>query len=272
MEFTWISLILITTLGFACANALEVMLDMEKEKKKTRFFCWTIFFLVFSWVYVYRFYVLLIAVAPILYVVQKLYKNEKDAKKAISQVLLANICFILAFAISKGLFRNNTSAELMQWESVISTGIGVAINYITIYIVMNLWSKKKYNLGKTKNIWIFLLIFINEIAAVNRVIHMPNISEEAPVLMIQFLIDIGMFLVLYGLVLKEKVEKDLHQLLEYMEQERLYYQEMDREREKMAKIRHDYNNQLTSVLGLLHMGREEEAKIMLKEMRNRHHD
>lgn len=272
MEFAWIDLILITMLGLACASALEVMLDMGKEKKKMRYFIWSLFFFIISLVSVYHIYLLFLGLIPLLFLMRNIYIIDRNVKKAILFVLLVNVACLLAAVFSKVLFGQDDSIELMQWESSIRTGIGVSINYIAIYVVMNLWSKKHYNFEKMKNIWIFLLIFVNEIAAVNRVIHMPNVSEEAPILMIQFLIDIGMFLVLYGLVLKEKVEMDLQQLLEYMEQEKLYYQAMDAEREKMAKIRHDYNNQLTSVLGLLHMGREEEAKLMLKEMRSRHHD
>ena len=48
--------------------------------------------------------------------------------------------------------------------------------------------------------------------------------------------------------------------------EKLYYEEMDKERESMAKIRHDYNNLISSILGLIHIGRVDEAEIVLDEL------
>ena len=78
MEVAWISVILIITLGFACASALEVMLDMGKEKKKRRALSWILFFLVLSLVYVYHLYMFLFVLVPIYLVIQKFYKNEKE--------------------------------------------------------------------------------------------------------------------------------------------------------------------------------------------------
>lgn len=45
--------------------------------------------------------------------------------------------------------------------------------------------------------------------------------------------------------------------------ERQHYQSVERRREEMAKIRHDYNNLLSSVLGLVRMGKTREAEEMV---------
>ena len=68
---------------------------------------------------------------------------------------------------------------------------------------------------------------------------------------------------------KEAIAKELEEIRFQAERERIYYEELDKQRIEMAKIRHDYNNLITSVLGLIHMGREEEAKELIDELLGR---
>ena len=68
---------------------------------------------------------------------------------------------------------------------------------------------------------------------------------------------------------REKFAKELEEIRFQAERERIYYEELDKQRIEMAKIRHDYNNLITSVLGLIHMGREEEAKELIDELLGR---
>ena len=68
---------------------------------------------------------------------------------------------------------------------------------------------------------------------------------------------------------KEAIAKELEEIRFQAERERIYYEELDKQRIEMAKIRHDYNNMITSVLGLIHMGREEEAKELIDELLGR---
>lgn len=65
---------------------------------------------------------------------------------------------------------------------------------------------------------------------------------------------------------KGKIRKELEEIRFQAERERIYYEELDKQRIEMAKIRHDYNNMITSVLGLIHMGRENEAEQMIDEL------
>lgn len=157
-------------------------------------------------------------------------------------------------------------------KAIVGNGFMISFSYIGMYIVLNIWNRRYDRYYKMSHIWLFLIILLNEIAAVNRMIHMPGIKEEIFMIILQFLVDTGMFLILYNLLMKEKISKELILLHEHMENERIYYQEMDKEREMMAKLRHDYNNQLTSVLGLLRLKEKEEAEKMLKEMRRIHNE
>ena len=68
---------------------------------------------------------------------------------------------------------------------------------------------------------------------------------------------------------KERISRELEEIKFRAEKEKIFYQELENRRVEMAKIRHDYNNLITSVMGLIHMGRQDEAKEMLDELLKR---
>jgi len=79
------------------------------------------------------------------------------------------------------------------------------------------------------------------------------------------------FLMLFIVVLfnqadKEAVEKALSEMKFRSELEQQHYKAAETRREELAKIRHDYNNLLTSVLGLLRMGQTQEAEMALEQL------
>lgn len=56
--------------------------------------------------------------------------------------------------------------------------------------------------------------------------------------------------------------------MEHLQQvEQLHYQSIETRREELAKIRHDFNNQLTTALYLTEQGEQEQAKSMLEQLR-----
>lgn len=68
---------------------------------------------------------------------------------------------------------------------------------------------------------------------------------------------------------KKQVAAELSELRRLSELEQVHYQEIEKRREEMAKIRHDYNNLLTSALLLLHTGKSEEAEQLFSELSRR---
>ena len=63
--------------------------------------------------------------------------------------------------------------------------------------------------------------------------------------------------------LAEKVRE-----MEHLQQvEQLHYQSIETRREELAKIRHDFNNQLMTALYLTEQGGREQAKLMLEQLR-----
>ena len=65
---------------------------------------------------------------------------------------------------------------------------------------------------------------------------------------------------------KEEAEKALEELKRTQARQKQQYENMEERREEMAKLRHDYNNHLSSVLGLVRMGNRKEAEAAVKAL------
>lgn len=120
---------------------------------------------------------------------------------------------------------------------------------------------------KKKSIVIILiLIVINQMAILNRNLQMGF----TPVLTATFIFGLICDVILIYIIYKQREKKQIADEIEAVrfqaEVEKVRYQELEKQRLEMAKIRHDYNNLITSILGLIHMGRETEAEEMLDEL------
>lgn len=120
--------------------------------------------------------------------------------------------------------------------------------------------KKKYV------ITILILMFINQIAILNRNLNMGFTPLLAGTFIFGLLCDVILIYIIFKQNEKQKIAKELEEVRFQAEKERIYYEEIEKQRMEMAKIRHDYNNLITSVLGLIHMGREKEAEEMIEEL------
>ena len=123
--------------------------------------------------------------------------------------------------------------------------------------------KKKYV------ITILILMFINQIAILNRNLNMGFTPLLTGTLIFGLLCDVILIYIIFKQNEKQKIAKELEEVRFQAEKERIYYEEIEKQRMEMAKIRHDYNNLITSVLGLIHMGREKEAEEMIEELMSR---
>lgn len=123
--------------------------------------------------------------------------------------------------------------------------------------------KKKYI------ITILVLIVINQLTILNRNIHMGFTPALTGIFIFGLVCDAAIIFIMLKQNEKKKISQELEEIRFQAERDKIYYQELENQRMEMAKIRHDYNNLITSVLGLIHMGREEEAKVMLDELLNR---
>lgn len=82
---------------------------------------------------------------------------------------------------------------------------------------------------------------------------------------IYFTACIGIFLFI-NQAERNEIEKELLELQRLSELERVHYAGIEARREELAKLRHDYNNILSTVRLLLHGGKVQEAEQMLVEL------
>ena len=68
---------------------------------------------------------------------------------------------------------------------------------------------------------------------------------------------------------KQRVQEEFNKLQQVMELEKLHYEQIEARREEMAKIRHDYNNVISSVMFLIENGRTDEAGDVIKDLSDR---
>ena len=268
MNYHIITIIFQTILGLACSLALEEMIDIQNRTKKwQRMVVWCVLFLVIAISRSFHMMAVCIATIPVLFCLYRIYAPIEKGTKAAVVVFSGAITSVLLTYIIERILNGKMLINSGKLDAAVACGVGASLGFIGIFLIMNLWNKHYARYHRLNNIWIFLLLFVNQLASMNRILHIQTADGLLPKLYIQFLFDWGIFLVLFNQVSKERVEKELQELNHYIEQEHLHYQEVEKEREEMAKLRHDYNNQLTAVLGLLHMNREKEAQAMLKEMK-----
>ena len=80
------------------------------------------------------------------------------------------------------------------------------------------------------------------------------------------LLDLLLIFVQFNQAEKEEAEKALEDLKRTQARQKQQYENMEQRREEMAKLRHDYNNHLSSVLGLIRMGNRKEAEAAVKAL------
>ena len=68
---------------------------------------------------------------------------------------------------------------------------------------------------------------------------------------------------------KKEVEKEMLELQNFMKLEKIHYEQIESRREEMAKIRHDYNNVIQSILYLIENGETQQSKKVLEDLKER---
>lgn len=122
---------------------------------------------------------------------------------------------------------------------------------------------------KRNNVIILLLIIINQLTILKRNSEIGFTSLITVFFIFGILCDVVLVYIIIKQDEKKKIAKELEEVRFQAERERIFYEELDKQSMEMAKIRHDYNNLITSVLGLIHMGREKEAEEMIEELMRR---
>lgn len=145
-------------------------------------------------------------------------------------------------------------------------------SYCLVHDSIGLWRNFKKKKRTVPNMLVFVYMhictaFSISVFAVDVYIDGSEISI-LNVFLIMFAYILAMLLMFIPMYLsrKDEFEKGFNELKHITELDHQHYESVELRREEMAKIRHDYNNILSSVLALLHMNKIPEAEETVKNL------
>ena len=154
--------------------------------------------------------------------------------------------------------------------------LGAMTSNTALFLASVVWRKFKLKKrGEFTGLWLILplpvmillptALYLYEVVRRNHPIQLFHILSMVGALFFMVL----MLCLQFNQAEKTAVSRELNELRHQREMEQNYYESVEARREELAKIRHDYNNILTSVLGLLDMGKQEEAEKALRTLLGR---
>ena len=161
-------------------------------------------------------------------------------------------------------FANPYRAERCVMNSVNS----VLLNIIYITIVLNLRKKGRREVNP---IWIAIVLpavlMLFGFWSINKSQDRDkNVVQYMIMMCVWMILEFILVMVYLSYMEKQEAKEEADRLSHAMTLERFRYEQIEEQREKMAKLRHDYNNILTSVLFLLKNERLEEARTVIADL------
>jgi len=202
-------------------------------------------------------------------------------KDKVWEKILSVLLWMIVATVSELILYVGVGDKLLELDC--TGGDPVAMIYETILYVINFsllavvvvvwkWMKTK---SIPKKIWIFLLFPISQYLMIR---NFPTdairgkVTYEYPwqtlcSLFLGIAADVILFYVMFTQGEKEKIKQQLAETEKLMEMEKGYYETIELHREEMAKIRHDFNNQLTAALHIAKNGEGEKSVELLEQLR-----
>ncbi len=154
----------------------------------------------------------------------------------------------------------------------------ISLIFFSVYtvIVLRIWNRKRI---KTNIEWMAGMLFFGMLFFLVFVIR-DSAGEGARVYFMScctFMVMLFAAVMLY-LSRSEKKEaqeerqrmmEEVKELQHAIELEKIHYEQIEARREEMAKLRHDYNNVITSVMYLIENGKMDEAREIMKDLSER---
>ena len=181
-------------------------------------------------------------------------------------------------------------AEILSFvESNTSLKTFYMLTFLALFLLVGFFSLKMWRRLLLKSFQPLYLLFIalpmGQIYSFALVIH-PNMGDLIFGILINFTSNVGTLyyiLAIFGILLclasdlvllvyaisQEKrtaLEAELHEIRHHMALERSHYRELERRREELAKIRHDFNNQLASIGQLIRSGEKNAAQNLIDSL------
>lgn len=205
------------------------------------------------------------------------YAGSFWRKAMISAMLIVAVTAAeCAFALMCWLYHTDTlSMDFRQPDMMLGCLVGSVFSIVSLFFVVTLW-KRFENQGRMPGgSWVFVLIpLCLLIPSVQYYVVIMQSGGKAPFIhlvsmLATLVLDVLLVFVEFNQAEKEDLEKELRELKYRSQLEQQHYRNIEARREELAKIRHDYNNLLTTVLGLLDMGKTQEAEQMMAALLSR---
>lgn len=144
---------------------------------------------------------------------------------------------------------------------------------VAVVLVWNAVTKRQ---RPPRNVWVFVLFPLSQMMLIwnlNEVMlfSLPSVEEQlitALGLILGFAADLALFYALMRQGERDALAQQVYELEQLRKTELLHYQSIETRREEMAKIRHDFNNQLTTALYLTEQGSTAESKELLNQLKD----
>ena len=164
------------------------------------------------------------------------------------------------------------SADYTQPDMLIATCAGAICSNTAMFLASAIWKrfhlKSKAAGGSCTFVLMTLLlslptVLVNlDIYISGRAVTLLHILSMAGAFFLNFI----MICIQFDQTEKELAEKELAELKHQTRLEQLHYRHIVEQREELSKIRHDYNNYLTAILGLLRNREIRNAEQMIQEL------
>lgn len=202
------------------------------------------------------------------------YETSFQRQAALTMILLLAICSaeFLAAIVQWAMGIERISWDFTQPDMVIFIAIGSFCSNLCLYFSAVLWRRfrldKRMPRGSAAFVVMPLCLFVPiaiyclDLARTGRGGSLLSMLSMAGAL----LLDLLLIFVQFNQAEKEEAEKALEELKRTLSRQKQHYESMEERWEEMAKLRHDYNNHLSSVLGLIRMGNRKEAEAAVKAL------
>lgn len=147
------------------------------------------------------------------------------------------------------------------------------VDFALLSVMAFIWNNVFKHQKLPRHTWIFVLFPISQLIVLwnwtnQELFFSRDIGVFAAAgFMLGFVADIVLLYVFLNQGEKDVLAKRVQEMEHLQQVEQLHYQSMETRREELAKIRHDFNNQLTTALYLTEQGEQEQAKSMLEQLR-----
>ena len=275
-----------TSSGILFGSAFELMLDIRKNrlKKWHRMLLWYLLYLSMSAAkilidnsaavsLVINGYWLIVSLVFLYF-----FYDEPFWKKIIALICLhlANFGGEIGCILSLPILGMDTfSMDYRNPDMVLGCFICAMVSAVFTIIVVRIWNRCCKRGAKVRHPFLLVLlplclvtpmyqygVMIWEMEGLARAVNMISMVAAFVFLML-------FIVVLFSQADKEAMERELTEMKFRSQLEQQHYKAVEARREELSKIRHDYNNLLTSVWGLMQMGEYEHAQEALDHLLTR---